>query len=148
MAVIERSIVVDAPADRIFAYLADPMTMLEYMPSLVDVRDVKTTEQGVGTEWRWTYKMAGLPFDGQGRVTEFERNRRRVIQTKGGIDSTWKWDFKSKNGATDLRLVVEYTIPIPVLGKLAESLVLGQNERMADLIMGNVKDCVEAKEPA
>jgi len=37
----------------------------------------------------------------------------------------------------------EYTIPIPVLGKLAEALVLRQNEREADLAMANIKDRME-----
>ncbi len=42
-----------------------------------------------------------------------------------------------------MKLDIEYTIPIPVLGKLAEKLVLRRNEREADLAMANIKDKFE-----
>jgi hypothetical protein len=38
---------------------------------------------------------------------------------------------------------VEYTIPIPVLGKLAERLVLKRNEREASMWLENVKERME-----
>ena len=45
--------------------------------------------------------------------------------------------------AESLDLEVEYTIPVPVLGKLAEKLVLKRNEQEADLWMQNIKDRLE-----
>jgi len=42
-----------------------------------------------------------------------------------------------------LNLVVEYTIPVPVLGKLGERMVLRQNEREADQAMANIKAKME-----
>jgi hypothetical protein len=38
---------------------------------------------------------------------------------------------------------VDYTIPIPVLGKLAEKLVLKRNQREAAGWMENIKDNME-----
>jgi hypothetical protein len=38
---------------------------------------------------------------------------------------------------------VEYTIPVPVLGKLGEALILKQNEREADQAMANIKAKLE-----
>ncbi len=37
----------------------------------------------------------------------------------------------------------DYTIPVPVLGKLAEQLVLKRNQREADLSMQNIKERLE-----
>lgn len=67
----------------------------------------------------------------------------RVIKSTGGILSTWTWTFKPENGKTLVNLVVEYTIPVPVLGKVAEQLVLRQNEREADLAITNLKERLE-----
>jgi hypothetical protein len=42
-----------------------------------------------------------------------------------------------------LSVHIEYTIPVPVLGKIAEGLVLRQNEKEADLAMANIKAKME-----
>ena len=38
---------------------------------------------------------------------------------------------------------IDYTIPVPVLGKLAEKLVLKRNQRDMDVSMENLKDNME-----
>ena len=43
-----------------------------------------------------------------------------------------------------MNLTVDYTIPVPVLGKFAEALVLKQNEREADLATASLKGILEA----
>jgi len=83
--------------------------------------------------------MAGLSFKGESEVIEHIPNQRRVFKSTGGILSTWTWTFKPEAGGTWLNLVIEYTIPVPVLGKLGERVVLRQNEREADQAMANIK---------
>ena len=57
--------------------------------------------------------------------------------------STWTYSFKAETGGIQMNLVVDYTIPIPVLGRFAERLVLRQTEREADLSMATLKDRLE-----
>ncbi len=76
-------------------------------------------------------------------MTEYTSNERIVVETKGGIASTWSWTFTSGDGGTEVSLAVEYTIPVPVLGKLGEALVLKQNEREAGTAMSNIKAKLE-----
>jgi len=80
---------------------------------------------------------------GDSEVTEHIPNQRRVFRSTGGILSTWTWTFKPEADGTLLNLVVEYTIPVPVLGKLGERMVLRQNEREADQAMANIKAKME-----
>jgi uncharacterized membrane protein len=143
MAKLEKSVTINAPVEKVFAYMGDPMSQLEWLPSMEEVKDVTTTEEGVGTHFRWVYKMAGMSFNGETTVTEHVQDQRRVIQSKGGIDSTWIWTFEPHDGGTKLSLNLEYTVPIPVLGKLAEKLVLKQNEREAEKAMKNIKAKLE-----
>ncbi len=141
MAKIERSITINAPVEKVFTYVADPMTGPEWIPSSMEVHDV--TGSGVGQHHRWTYKMAGMRLEGESTVTEYIPNERIVEESKGGVTSTWIYNFEPHNGGTKMKLGIEYTIPIPVLGKLAEKLVLRRNEREADLAMANIKDKFE-----
>jgi uncharacterized membrane protein len=143
MAKIQKSITINGPVDRVFAYVDDVMTSPEWLPSMMEVRDV--TGSGVGQHYRWRYKMAGVPLNGESTVTEHIPNERRVTDSKGGVLSTWTYTFEPHDGGTKLGIEIEYTIPVPVLGKLAEKLVLKRNEREADTAMENIKDKMEAE---
>ena len=141
MANVQRTVTINAPVEKVFSYVEDPMNTPDWLPSMIEVRDVNGS--GVGQEYRWTYKMAGVSLQGESTVTEQVANERRVMQSKGGIVSTWRFNLVSLDNGTKLMLDIEYTIPVPVLGKLAEKLVLKRNEREADLAMANLKDNLE-----
>ena len=143
MAKIKQSITINAPVEKVFSYVSAPLNQLEWLPSITDVRDI--VGEGVGQKCSWTYKMMGISFKGENEVLESVTNQKIVLKSTGGIDSTWNWMFKSENGKTVINLVVEYTIPVPVLGKIAEKLVLRQNEREAALAMTNIKERLENK---
>ena len=141
MAKVEQSIIINAPVEKVFAYITDPANEMEWLPGNTDVRDI--TGQGVGQRWGYTYKMMGLPFKGEDEVLEYTPNQRYVTKSKGGVVSTWTWTFKPEDGGTRLNVVVEYTIPVPVLGKVGERLALGQVKREADLAAVNIKARLE-----
>ncbi len=87
--------------------------------------------------------MAGILLKGETTVTEHIPNERRVTQSKGGVTSTWIINLETHDGGTMMKLDLEYTIPVPVLGKLVEKIVLKRNEREADLAMANIKEKME-----
>ena len=87
--------------------------------------------------------MAGVLLKGESTTTEHIPNERIVMQSKGGVTSTWIFNFETHDGGTMMELDIEYTIPVPVLGKLAEKIVLKRNEREADLAMANIKEKME-----
>ena len=141
MARVEGSIIINAPVEKVFAYLDDPANGLDFIPGITDIRDV--TGLGVGQKWGWTYKMMGLSLKGEAEVTEYIRDKRCVVKTTGGILSIWTLTFIAKAGGASMRLAVEYSIPVPVLGKLAERLVLRLNQREAEFAIANLKERLE-----
>jgi len=141
MAKVERSNIINAPVDKVFTYVSDPANEMEWLPGITDIRDI--TGQGVGKRYGFTYKLFGLPLKGQSEVVELVPNQRYVTKSTGGIQSTFTWTFKPEAGGTRLSVVVEYTIPVPVLGKVGERLALGQVEREADMAAANIKARME-----
>ncbi len=141
MVKVGKSISINAPVEKVFKYIDDPLNSPEWIPSTIDATDVSGS--GVGQHYRWTYKMAGVLIKGETTTTEYIPNERIVTQIKGGITCTWITSFKAQDGGTIMDLDIEYTIPIPVLGKLAEKIVLKRNEREADMAMVNVKEKME-----
>jgi len=88
--------------------------------------------------------MAGIRLEGSTETTEFVENQRVVTRSKGGIESTITYDFKPEGEGTRLAVEVDYVVPVPVLGKLAEALILKLNEREAETTLANLKDRLEA----
>jgi len=138
---IERNFVVNVPVELVFSYLSNPMKQVEWLPSVIDVRDVKGA--GVGQSFSWTYKMMGKTFKGEAEYTEYIPNEWLVSKTRRGINSTWTWAFKPQGEQTSVNVVIEYHVPVPLLGKLGEMLILHHNEQEADLAAANIKKRLE-----
>jgi len=140
---IERSVTINAPVKKIFDYIADPKLQVEWLPGMIEVKDIKSTKEVVGSTYKFSYKVAGMRFEGEDIVEEYIPNKKMVTRSKGGIESSWTWNFEPYNDKTKVEVIVEYKVPIPVLGKIAEALVLKQNQREADHALANIKDKME-----
>ncbi len=143
MATVERSITINAPVEKVFGYVGEPTNLLEIWPSLVEAKDVQRLPTG-GHRFRWVYKMAGVRLAGTSEDAEYVANQRIVAKTTGGIGSTVTWRFQPEGSGTKVSVEADYSVPVPVLGKLAEALVVRQNEREAELVLANLKARLEA----
>ncbi len=142
MGTIEKSTVIAAPAERIFAFVSEPTNLPEIWPSLVEVRDITPAANG-GSDFRWTYKMAGMRFEGTSTALDFAPPRRISAATKGGISSTTTWTLEPEGDATRVTIHSELTVPGKLLGKLAEPLVMRENSKEAEVILTNLKTRME-----
>ena len=143
METIQHSISINAPAQKVFEYIDDPLNDPEWMIGMMEVHEVEGAP-GVGRHFHWTFKMVGIPLKGQSTTIEYVPNRRTVTESKGGVSSTWAADVEPEGDGTKLTMKVDSTIPIPVSGKLAEHLVAKQNERNIKSSMENIKHMLEA----
>jgi uncharacterized membrane protein len=143
MAKVRKEITINAPVEKVFSYVDDPTNQPEIWPSLVEVTDVKPLPNGGHTD-RWIYKMTGMRLKGTSEGTEHIPNKRIVVKTKGGVKSTQIWTFQPDAGGTKVTFEVEYTVPIPLLGKLAEAIVVKINDHEGDIILANLKARMEA----
>ena len=142
MATFKDSIFINAPVEKVFQYHTDPRNNTEYWPSFEEVKDIEELPSG-GTKFSWIYKMAGVKLEGTSKTTEFIPNQRYVIESKGGVESTFIYEYKPEGDGTRLSVHVEYTVPIPVLGKLAETLIVKMNEREGKTLLANLKALLE-----
>ncbi len=143
MAEIRRSISIDAPVEKVFAHIDNPSNLPVVWPSLVEVKDIEELPTG-GKKYNWVYKMAGVRLEGTTETTDYVANQRLVTNVYGGVDSTFVWEFLPEGDGTKLNLSIEYIVPVPVLGKLAEGLIVKLNEREADTLVANLRDRLEA----
>ncbi len=142
MASYEGSIVVNAPVSEVFAYANAPSTMPDWMSALIEARNVDGS--GAGLQWEWTYKMAGVHVRGQSVIVDYILNECATHQGIGMLSVDWTTMVEPHDGGTKLTAKLEYTIPVPVLGRLAEHLTIRRNARELDASLLNLKETLEA----
>ena len=143
MAKLSRSTTIHARVDDVFHFLEDKTHFPEFWPSMMEVSDIKDLPNG-GKQFHWVYKMAGLRFEGDTEEVEFVPNKKLVGKNEKGIESTVTWLLDGHGDDTDLTFEVDYNVPVPVLGKLAEKVVVKLNENEADAVIANIKTQIEA----
>ena len=138
---IKKSILIDAPLEEVFDFMADVTNLPEIWPSMVEVKNVVDNEEE--RSFDWVYKMAGIRFEGHSVTTEFEQNKRVVTKSDKGIPATFTYSYARMGKGTQITMETDYQIPNRVLSKLAEPIVRRINEREAISLLNNLKDRME-----
>jgi len=142
MAHIHKRIEIKAPVEKVYSYIDDPKNSPEWITNMIEVNDVTGT--GVDRHFNWVWNMSGMKFKGESTNVQDVPNKHITLKSKGGIEATWDYKFESKKDVTILDLDIDYNVPVPVLGKLAEKMILKHNERDAEMALGNLKDKLES----
>ena len=146
MVKVQKKVTIHAPVDEVFAYMTDPRNLPEIWPSMVEVKNARSSKHG-GYNFDWVYKMGGIRFDGASDTIEFVNNKHQVTKSTKGIESKFTWDYETIKDETQLTVEIEYKVPILLIGKFAEAFLAKQNEREADLLLENLKNKMEMEMP-
>ena len=137
----ENSILIQAPTSEVFAYVGDLRRLPDWLTGLVEVCDVIGT--GKGQQADWTFKMSGMLLHGLTVVVDSVSNERSEHQIIGMLTATAKFTLEPHDNGTKLSTRMEYTIPVPVLGRLAEHLTVRRMERDLGASLLNLKEMLE-----
>lgn len=140
---LTKSVLINAPVEKVFNHVADPTSHPKFWSAISDITNVQTLPNG-GRSFNWKYKMGGMRFDGASEWKEYIPNQRIVSVSTKGIDSTIRWLFQPEAGGTRMTFEVEYRIPVPLIGKVAENMLIKQNEGVAKELLANLKAQMEA----
>ncbi len=141
MARITRTITIHAPVEKVFGFVSDAARLVEWWPSMQEVRNVEPLPGG-GQCFDWTYRMAGITVNGSGKHAEFVPDQLLVTENRGGIPSRFVWSFQSLGDETRLTVQTEYKL-VGALARLAEPVVVRLNERETDTILANLTTRME-----
>ena len=141
MASYENSVLIQAPLGQVFKYVNEPRTFPDWVHGMVEVRNVIGT--GEGQQYEWTFKMLGMQLRGQSIAVNYVQGDCAAYQSIGMIESIWTNIVEPHDRGTNLTIKVEYSIPAPVLGKLAERLTVRRNQRGLDATLLNAKEVLE-----
>ena len=136
-----KSITINAPVAQVFAITEDPTRWMGTYPGM-EVSEVKATPEGVGTTFRWTGKLLGIPFSGTHECLEYVPNQRFVSKSSAG--PVFTWTFAPVDGGTELTMHVAdapHNWAEAAIDAAAAKLYQGDDETW----LANIKATVEAE---
>lgn len=146
MFTVEKSIIVDAPIEQVFAYLNDPALEPEYMTGTDEVKDIQRLPDG-----RFTYtevsKFLGLHMDFKCEQTEVVPNARIVEKMEGaGMDGTSVERLEPLDGGqTRVTVHSEGSLHAGPLARFGESFLERYMNHGVEMAMEAAKAHIEAR---
>ena len=124
MARIEREIVVAAPPEAVFNYLAEPERIKDWTPGVLAVRRTSPGPIGVGSTTETDVEVFGTRQTLHGRCIAFEPPRRLAVENRtagglkiggvslGGIATVSTSELEPVDSGTRVRATLEYTLDV------------------------------------
>jgi len=102
----ERSIVIDAPAQRVYALIADPMRMAEWSPECVACRWTgASTHAEVGAQFRGTSRNGRRRWTTTSKITEMRPDELFAWEVTYFQQPVARWEYRIEPCAEGVRLV-------------------------------------------
>jgi len=126
---IEASVVIPAPLSEVFPYASDWRVWPEWFEGVFDFRPTTDVARGNGARYAYKARLLGLVAKVETEVTEFVEGRGwKGIARKGMPHATY-WLFEPTDGHTRFTYALEYELPLPIVGRLLDSLLLKRQWR-------------------
>lgn len=142
MASITKTVIINAPIDKVFGLIADPERVAPFIPGLVQVSNV-TLPLKAGSTFNWEYQFLGMSFRGDWIVEEFRPPHLFLSNSRGGIHSRWMYTFVEKEGRTVFTLDIDYGPPTSLLKRYMQSFIEPHTDKLAETYLASVKSYLE-----
>jgi len=118
---VEASVVVPAPLGEVFAYASDWRKWEEWWEGVSDFRPTTDLARGNGTRYAYKAWIGGLTLNLETEIHDFAENVGWVGTVIKGPPHRTQWVFEDQGERTRLTYILEYNIPVPVLGRLLDN---------------------------
>ena len=146
MPVVENSIVINAPMEKVFGILDDPERYPAFFAGVVGISDVSRTEERIGDSGSMKYSVLGIHFDVQFTIQAWEENKAIVSRLEGAFPGKVTTTFNEQDDGVKVTQTFDYTIGGGVLGRALNAVVVERmNERNAQHTLENLKTLCEAE---
>ncbi len=148
MAKINKSINIQAPIEKVFAFMTDPENFAKAQPPESETKIIAKPEgpPGVGRTWKMSMKAGGQIYKWDAKITEFMENQKVTGSQTGGPFKRLEWtqSFESINGSTKYSITSEYKMPYSMLGKIIDKLkVEKEMDKNFDYYIKKTKELIE-----
>ncbi|MEK6967689.1 MAG: SRPBCC family protein [Nanoarchaeota archaeon] len=143
MDTIKKKVIINAPIEKVFAFLVDPRKIPLVMPALIENKNIPKLPLKEGSKFNYVYQLYGVKLEGKWTVTKIKKPTEYWAVTDGGSWSEWKYTLSKKGKGTLINFTLNYKIPHSVLTKIKQGILNKMNEKEADHFFHNLKTVLE-----
>ncbi len=137
---IAESVEVSAPVEEVFAFASDWRRWEEWWLGVSGFKPATEVTRGNGARYAYTAWMAGLKVNLETEIQNFVENVGWRGVVSRGMPHRTQWLFEAEGAATRLTYILEYSLPVPVLGALLDFLLVRPGwRRLLRRSLGNLK---------
>lgn len=139
MSHVAKSVTISSDATRIIDYIANVSNHPAFLGALKSVTNVAGDPRAPGSNWDWTFMMAGVEFTGRAETVAYEPAKRYSFKTTSGINSTFVYSCEPAGAQTKLTIDVTYEVPRTLLAKMQTAVVEKLNDAEGARAVENLK---------
>jgi uncharacterized protein YndB with AHSA1/START domain len=139
----ERRIVIDAPIEQVWEFIAEPRNLEQIWPNVIAVRDVTPTHDG-GNDFTMIFDLDGVKYEVDTHTAEYDPPRRLVAESRSEIVVTVGFTLAPEGNGTRFTFEVEAPYDSSLLGKMASSSTIRRNPDVVRILLDNLKRQLES----
>ena len=125
MTKIEKSVVIGAPLEKVYAFAKDWRNLRRYFVHVHDVKPTTEKTLGEGARLSVRLKFLGRWMDSEWTGIELTENVGWTFSTTMmGREGTKRWRFTRVDGSTKVTFTLEYKPSPPILGQIMDMLLI------------------------
>jgi len=141
---VRATVEIKAPLEAVWTFASDWRYWDDWWEGVSGFRPTTEVTRGNGTRYAYRAWIAGLTLNLETEIHDFvEKVGWCGVVTKGPPHRT-QWVFEAKDGTTRLTYILEYSLPIPILGTLFDKLLMRPGwQRRLETSLGNLRQRFE-----
>ena len=119
---IAHRVLIEAPVHEAFEYASNWQCWPDWFVGFKDVSSIAEVDRGNGAIYDYKMWILGIPFRCQTEIHDFVENKGWSGRRVKGVPHRTKWIFEDLGTRTNLTYVVEYSLPLSILGPILYAL--------------------------
>jgi len=143
---IERSTVIPAPVERVFAIASDYRRWEQWFEGVAGFRPTTEVERGNGARYLYTARLGFFNATVETEIHDFVENVGWTGRSTRGLPHRTRWVFGPVQEGTRFTYGVEYWLPVPLLVPVLDLLFLKRQwVGIIERSLGNLRDLVASE---
>src|SRR2546423_11559995 len=143
MAIVQRTVQIEASPQETMALLSDASRWPEWYPGMTELH-IAAPFPEEGGKVAFKVKSAGMSMPMTETVLDYQPGKLQLLQMQGMLSGRARWELTPEGDGTRLTTTFDYALPGGALGKLPDSLTAKRmNGKSLEQGLNNFKALVE-----